>query len=100
MASETITVGVKPRHAAALALVGWYLMLPPPEAIQGRIDFNVYSRWSVIDKYDRIQDCEARRLQIKSSATSALAASGKGDLEHCSECYAECIASDDPRLAK
>jgi hypothetical protein len=28
---------VKPRHAAALALVGWYLMVPPV-ASNGRID--------------------------------------------------------------
>ena len=93
-------LSMKLYQAAALALVGWYLMVPSLDAIRGRENFRAYSHWSVIEKYDHIQDCEARLLQIKSSAISALAASGKGGLEHCSECYAECIASDDPRLAK
>jgi hypothetical protein len=31
-------VGMKPRHAAALALVGWYLLLPPITGIPSNLD--------------------------------------------------------------
>jgi hypothetical protein len=40
---------MKPRHAAALALVGWYLMTPPMYE-RHHIDADVpVSQWQIID---------------------------------------------------
>ena len=36
---------MKLRHAAALALVGWYLMVPPIESIEDRIAPNAHSHY-------------------------------------------------------
>jgi hypothetical protein len=47
------------RHAAALALVGWYLMIPPI-ASNGRVDSNVSLRkWWKFEIFDSAQECWA-----------------------------------------
>jgi len=46
---------VKPRHAAALALVGWYLMAPPIRP-GGGVDLKApMSQWDQDDDFDRPQ---------------------------------------------
>ncbi|MGO9060944.1 MAG: hypothetical protein ACLQU2_26710 [Candidatus Binataceae bacterium] len=46
------------QHAAALALVGWYLMLPPWIA-QNRFDANApLSKWQISGRFDTAQDCK------------------------------------------
>jgi hypothetical protein len=48
-------VGMKLRHAAALALVGWYLMAPPMSSWPGTpwIDPNApLSKWQFIGRID------------------------------------------------
>jgi hypothetical protein len=57
---------VKPRHAAALALVGWYLMIPPPHSRSSN-SFEQHpplAQWSVYRKYDSADECELSRLNI------------------------------------
>lgn len=104
------------RQAVALALVGWYLMIPPPRfasswlcsgAIRLNSDFLAdkykcftpemlapdlnapLSRWHDQLSYEKLSDC--------SDAVAALQQAYKLDEpEH----SAKCIASDDPRLAK
>ncbi len=39
-------------HAAALALVGWYLMLPPKQDIQAPI-----AKWRIVGNYDSADQC-------------------------------------------
>ena len=54
---------MKLRHAAALALVGWYLMGPP--RLDGPANFNIHApltQWTVIEKYDDSGACERGRL--------------------------------------
>jgi hypothetical protein len=52
---------MKPRHAAALALLmAWYLMVPP-EGCTGKIRMNApLSNWSSVDSFDSLDDCKSR----------------------------------------
>jgi hypothetical protein len=66
------------RHTAALALVGWYLMMPPVTS-DGRIQKNApLSRWYIFSNFETKEECEKAR-QVSSGLTT-------------------CVASDDPRL--
>jgi hypothetical protein len=96
---------MKPRHAAAIALLGWYLMLPPVEALQIRsskdglshtIDWKIpgnpppLSAWSIDGSYDTASPClDAKRKAILSVPPNAVAPWK----------MALCVATDDPRLA-
>jgi hypothetical protein len=83
-------------HAAALALVGWYLMVPP-----GAMKGNVWTfssnapirQWKVSDPFDTAADC-ARALRRHIDAVNP---SGSPDL-YAYWLSAQCIATDDPRL--
>jgi hypothetical protein len=51
---------MKPRHAAELALVGWYLMVPPP-VLHGNppVDLEApLSKWTLFSMYDSAAECE------------------------------------------
>jgi hypothetical protein len=84
---------MKLRHAAALALVGWYLLVPPqtrtwwigPERYD---DATPLSRWTIERSFDQAEACEAAR-----SATQEQAGDAAIRMRH-----AACVASDDPRL--
>src|SRR6266436_692405 len=68
---------MKPRHAAALTLIGWYLLVPPLESVQLRpgpgkdedtLDWKTpshpppLSAWSIEGSYDTARECrEAKR---------------------------------------
>jgi hypothetical protein len=81
------------RRAAALALVGWFLMSPPVLGVQPRLTFSAEAqlrKWKVVQGFDKATDCNqalTRRIM------------------DCGNCpflefwlAAQCIASDDPRL--
>jgi len=74
------------RHAAALALVGWYLMVPPHEYKGNQA---VLYGWKIIHSYDTAQACEEQRAK----GIPGLPPFPKGF-----EWVAICVASDDPRL--
>jgi hypothetical protein len=99
---------LNPRHAAALALVGWYLMVPPTfENQYGAIqadDSTPVSKWGQQAVYDSAGACNegksdyfkqsvlASKLVDKTNGPKAGAAIAVAALN------AQCIASDDPRL--
>ena len=83
---------MKPRHAAALALVGWYLM-QPPLVTPNSFNFDApLSRWDIEESFDTASDCE----QTWNSMTEK--AKGKSDVLSRREQFGHCIATDDPRL--
>ena len=98
---------MKPRHAAALALVGWYLMVPP--MVPGTHDVNKsvsLKQWNIRREFPRHEGCEAAKARLREEA---LAAQARGDAAnprrgernpemHCVLCQAQCVAQDDPRL--
>jgi hypothetical protein len=110
---------MKPRHATALALVGWYLMVPPQLVVGGRVlsyDLNApFSKWEQGGSFDSAEECNrgwAQHLDLANNLANAPTS------EHDLRKYgvtrkqdkvfsyvqieaarmARCIASDDPRL--
>jgi hypothetical protein len=95
------------RRAAALALVGWYLMVPPFDAVNlktlpsGNIS-TVWKRraslpeWNINGSFGKAGDCEDEKaklqqlgLQNPDQVGSSTVAAWLG---------AQCVATDDPRL--
>jgi hypothetical protein len=101
--------GRKPRHAAALALVGWYLMTPPLKT-GGPDNDAPRSRWNIEHVFDSAADCDRVMTQWHRRATRLFEAIGNKkkrldppDQEVTIEqlyglANCDCIATDDPRL--
>ena len=87
------------RHVATLALIGWYLMLPPVGSVESRRNpstglYVAYSTqplsaWDIAGSYATAADCSAALEEANQRARQA-----------CPDCsaVAECIASGDPAL--
>jgi hypothetical protein len=90
---------MKLHHAAALALAGWYLMLPPigdgtPEVTAP------LSRWEILFPYDTARDCQSSVYRIVNQALVDLQEPMARDQENfvLRLSSGTCIASSDPRL--
>jgi hypothetical protein len=85
---------MKPRHAAALALVGWYLLAPP---LRGRnaIDMSApiakWDHWGA-SAFESERDCQNLQYQV---AMLAEFRSGP-NLQRLKA--STCVKTDDPRL--
>jgi hypothetical protein len=87
------------RHVAALALVGWYLMVAPSlpdKDNQGQsVGPNLsapLSEWSINTSFDSAKDCEQARTALRNKAVNT---------KHWLWAQAvSCVASDDPRLGR
>ena len=88
---------MKLSHAAALALVGWYLMMPA--MIKG-VDAP-FPEWGIVRTFDSSDKCEEAEADLVRSgrATLAKSAASKGQKAIATlETMSQCIATDDPRL--
>ena len=86
---------MRPRHAAVLALVGWYLMFPPDSVTAPHYaDAEApLSRWIGGDRediFDTLKSCQKTLAELRNEERDKelIWASSK------------CIASDDPRLKR
>lgn len=83
---------MKLRRAAALALVGWFLLISPV----GKQDAAL-SQWQIVKSFDRADACEEYRSQGVAGGrwnlTPPFGAVAVAKLP-----FSLCIASDDPRL--
>jgi hypothetical protein len=112
---------MKSRHAAALALVGRYLMVPPmadqaltdlaqPRLIEGAAPLSL---WEIRRAYDTAEECEKAEWEIRRPAIAAISkkflANEKSlkdgstterirSIDIAQDTVAKCIATDDPRL--
>src|SRR5271170_1729499 len=80
---------MKPCHAVAIVLVGWYLLGPPalPLLRSDPIVWDTGARlsdWLQVGNYDSANGCETDRLEL--IGTAKIPADSK------------CVATDDPRL--
>jgi hypothetical protein len=109
-------VSVKRHSAAALALVGWYLMTPPltPKGVFDSsatlVDGSApISQWSVSRSFDSAERCEQAREAAENVLKQAVKKNpdllGDRDPKRRLEtmgilaaAIAKCIATDDPRL--
>ena len=104
---------MNPRHAAALALVGWYLMIPP--GANNGLPFDApISQWRHIGSLDSAAECERILTKLRNDSSAETkpeikAWHAKYDDVHTGRVLhalavekttkaAQCIASDDPRL--
>ena len=88
---------MKTRHAAALALVGWYLLIPP-WAVMGLVTKPIpdpdaaLSNWVHEGNFDSAGACDHALSQFLDAAQrEPLADRSRAN-------FAQCIATDDPRL--
>ena len=101
---------LKSRHLAALALVGWYLMMPPdsPKILHG-VDADVpLARWIVVTSFDTEDNCEKALTDLQNSEQDPITVDKTGKLARLNKhdaalgkaraVNAACVASDDFRL--
>jgi hypothetical protein len=86
------------RHAAAFALVGWYLMLPLRKGTTVLVDAPIAS-WKHVDSFDSASECRDAALDFGSRAKKLFGANGDYTTVNQWNLY-QCIASDDPRLKR
>jgi hypothetical protein len=89
--------GMCPRHIASLALVGWYLMTPP-STLPPDLSYKAPLRkWLIVRGFDTADDCEDSRSSFFEESRQKV---GLNMLEPAYRdfMFAECVASDDPRL--
>ena len=88
---------MKPRHVAALALVGWYLMVPPVES-GGRVNFEApLSQWHRWGSYDTARECSVDESDLIDRGKRVREEHPQNEMTDMFT-QAQCIASDDPRL--
>jgi len=105
---------MKARHAAALAIVGWYLMVPPNKRFEAPL-----SEWIVGHTYDSSEACQDALVKGRAQAAAKLRQYDsmtdlqRRNLEHDQDAYNQeladndsidaafhsaCLDSNDPRL--
>jgi hypothetical protein len=88
------------RHVAALASIGWYLMIPPLDNNKPQANLPVSEYWQH-QSFDSARECEAskegylKKYQANAKETG-MTAYWTGMME--SVAQGLCIATDDPRL--
>jgi hypothetical protein len=98
------------RHAAAFALVGWYLLMPnlvphsgvPAANIPSNklFDLNApLAKWRQWQAFDSAQACENERIELRDKLKINQKSAADFDVEQSgSLIFGRCIATDDPRL--
>ncbi len=95
------SLGKNSRYAAALALVGWYLIMPPirsADTAHPIPDSDApLSKWTTEGTFDSAVACNRylSSLLMAANSNTLPIAESKLQVEN-----AKCIATDDPRLAK
>lgn len=88
---------MKPRHAAALALVGWYLMTPPLYK-DGELDEKApLKEWTIINSFDTATECSESVIETSRQMNADTTTS---NVVRRRLMLSACISTDDPRLAK
>ena len=92
---------MKLRHAAAIVLTGWYLIVPPVKMGTVEMD-SPLSRWIIIEEYsDRdLLSCTTAQADLVARAEGLTAHPPVSLIPSQAQQYraSQCIATDDPRL--
>ena len=101
---------LKSRHLAALAFVGWYLMMPPDSPkIPHDVDPDIpMARWITVTSFDTEDNCEKALTILQNSEQDPITLDKTGRLKRLQKndpalgkarsINAACVASDDIRL--
>ena len=86
-------------HAAALALVGWYLMVPIPGNDSIPDPVTTFSKWVSIRSFDSAEGCEDARVNVIRAGVGGPQFAGYPEQEVKKLLtLSQCVASDDPRF--
>lgn len=90
-------------HYVALAVIGWYLMVPPPDVATGAARTSApYSEWLQGEHFETIGECQKFKEQVTKDGPAAYRTSGVDDrrLQRlvAGDRAARCISDDDPHL--
>jgi hypothetical protein len=97
---------MKLRHASALALVGWYLMVPPrSQTIETQLATPL-SQWITLESFDNADTCKSAKRRLSPSAAKMVKRNAKNagipinssHVQFLADSIIQCISSDDPRL--
>ncbi len=93
-------------HAAALALVGWYLMVPPMKSLknigpndppESSYTTAPLAHWEIADTFDSAEECKSGlRAFLRDAGLALRQRDPVWTFEQ--RWFARCIATDDPRL--
>ena len=87
-------MSMKSMHAAALGLVGWYLMAPPPQTFKnGQYLGTALGKWTREATFETEVECNREISRGCHPFQDGDRYEAMGSL-----CFSLCIASDDPRL--
>ena len=91
---------MKPHHAAALALVGWYLMFAPRDKELNPDLAAPLSAWEQAQPYDSARACDDAAGEANANRISSWFAKNPGRLPDWPGVrpFANCFATNDPRL--
>jgi hypothetical protein len=85
-------------HAAALALAGWYLMMPPMTGDK-LLEHAPLSQWQIAARFDSAAECAAKKKEFASQSQTLINdASASVQRLARAESLARCVDSADPRL--
>jgi len=104
---------MKFRHAAALALVAWFLLYPPWSAQNRSLDPSLpLDRWYQVAEFTSLADCEANKSRVLEDMEKKARAANRNDvfrqvggnvspddrarMRH----FAQCVSANDSRLSK
>jgi len=87
---------MKRRHAAGIALLAWYLMVPPSDDSRALSD-SPLAEWRRFEPFESSTECNASLAEQRRDESERMITNSK---EIVVFFYAKCIASDDPRLAQ
>ena len=89
------------RHVAALALVVWYLMVPPPRTVGDHFETNFYAplpKWTRLQMFDLKSQCESEREAYQQKPTGDLVIMLGVAGARATTKASQCVAADDSRL--
>ncbi len=81
------------RYAAALVLIGWYLLIPPQARGGGFDRAAPLSQWFLYGRFDSLPECEHAKALNQETFKNT-----DDSLRKAFE-QAQCVATDDPRLS-
>jgi hypothetical protein len=88
---------MKPRHTAALALIGWYLIIPSSTLPPGVAYSQPLSKWAIVRGFDTADDCDDF-LSTFFEDSRQKQALNMLEPTYRDYMFAKCINTDDPRL--
>jgi|SRR5215469_10201397 len=104
---------MKFQHATWLALIAWFLLIPPVFSPMGQHhrSFNdlhaPMNKWDILGKFDSQASCEKEKENVKAEAPARIRFGREhpdqdpnGNVLAVAEAWqlADCVAADDPRL--